>query len=159
MGTKKAYWRWIQEETDLLKAWINDDPGRVLSCTHGDEELSTLLPDRSQKGIYLHWLKAMKEMGLWKKGVRKYKKRRPHIVLKSPTKKDNINAGIDFASLINDRINEIIVKEVARRINGTTEMLADSKQQIEKLSAENTELKDLLRKLRKVREAVESFTV
>lgn len=128
--------RWTKDETDLLVAWIEEHPDEKVQADYKHLELTELLPKRKQRSIFDKWRKLMIAAGKYTPS------RRNNPVVKNKTH------AIDLNEIFGAAISEYIANEISKHIDLP---------RITKLEQENKDLKTLLRKLTKVREAVEEF--
>lgn len=160
---------WSKDDTWLMREWINENPGVVPGYTNGNANLNKLFPDKSVLQIYHKWRrergkvanregKKMEKLGSW--GAEGRPEHQAIVTL------DNSNANGDGIMGYISACMEGYVKTKIRMgieegniglrksIEGK---LHELEEKVDKLTDENEKLKGLLRKLTKVREAVQEF--
>lgn len=130
---------WSQDEIEFIKLYKDAD----LTKKEMPQEIVDRLYPRSKDSIYCAWKRYAK--GTLKSGSSKQKKNDTHRVQVSR----NFSVFLQmFANCFDKYLQEAINEGLK---------LSDIEKKNSDLAKENAELKDLLRKLTKVREAVESF--
>lgn len=132
---------WSEAEKNILKDWISKNPTTILTKTVVPSELKQLLPKRTLSAILAGWYKF--KVSVLSKAEQAVPDQKQHD--------GNERRGGASADKfdINVIVNAFIETEIQRR-------LATSKE-VSELKQENENLKELMRKLTPIREAVETF--
>lgn len=172
---------WNEEELFLLETWVQEKGGAyVLSCTEKDiKELAELIPSRTISSI-MSKLKRMQADKRRKEGRVMKKNHKEQGEMTLGVQSGDVNTAIIKDNVVLDNSNtngngimgyisaclegyvntKIMVGIEAASANCNAERngeLMKLKEQVDKLTDENEKLKGLLRKLTKVREAVQEF--
>lgn len=160
---------WSKDDTWLMREWINENPGVVPGCKNGNANLNKLFPDKSVWQIYHKWRrergkvanreeKKMEKLGSW--GAEGRPEHQAIVTL------DNSNANGDgIMGYVSACMEEYVKTKIRMGIEegniglrkSIEGKLHDLEEKVDKLTDENEKLKGLLRKLTKVREAVQEF--
>lgn len=143
-GIKKH--TWTKDDKGLLRAWIEENPNAKVGRRTATPELMELLPGRTGSQIYAMWYHESH------KG--KVAPKQAHTLTKLPVQP--YSAGdIDFSRLVNRSINQIVKSQIAIHTTRIQQLEAEN----ERLKAENATNKEWLRKMTRIREAVQEFHV
>ena len=128
---KRAQIRWSDEDAEIMREWVKENKNVKISYKFSTPYLQSLFPTRTPNAIYDRWRDTRIKMGLSPVG--------------DTEQPINCPKGFDLFSVINTAVNKFLSESMRHdeRIIAT--------------EAENQELKALLQKLTKVREAVEGF--
>lgn len=138
---------WTKEERDLLILWIKENPNRQVPYATGLPELFELFPSRTKDAIYTQWRNHRIKLGM------------------SPTKypigRKTWQLPQKITTPVSDRFLKCLNDFIEAEIRSRTVLLMEERDTLKKenisFQEEVTELKSLLKKLTKVREAVEDF--
>ncbi|MCB5279892.1 MAG: septum formation initiator family protein [Candidatus Cloacimonetes bacterium] len=160
---------WSKDDTWLMREWINDNPGVVPGWKNGNVNLNKLFPDKSAWQIYYKWRrergkvanregKKVEKLGSW--GVEGRPEPQAIVTL------DNSNTNWDgIMGYLSACMEEYVKTKIRMGIEegnigprkSIEGKLHELEEKVDKLTDENEKLKELLRKLTKVREAVQEF--
>lgn len=139
--------RWSKEEKGLLRMWMDEHPNAKFYRGTIPKDLAELLPERSSHKIYCAWY------GEKMKG-KTVAPKQTHTLTKLPVQPYSVGK-IDVMGEINTHINKIVQSQISIHAGRIHQLEAEN----ERLKAENETNKEWLRKMTRIREAVQEFHV
>jgi len=132
---------WTKDEIDLLITWMEENPTTTLHYKKGNEELLSLLPNRSALAIYDKYRRFSLQMPQVKQSSIMEREKRHVSIPKDPEPKTHL------MHILQKMITETIERFVTERVEISTAVILK----------ENTEMKLLLQKLANVRQVINDF--
>ena len=143
---------WSKEDLDLLKVWIEDNPTVKPSWKNATIDLLKLFPLRSGSAIYSKWYDYEKTWPIPSSQERDLERRQ---AIKAAFPDNDQADDVGISSRKTDHLIYMLLKKIGSTIEEYVNERVEIKTSV--ISKENAEMKTLLQKLTKVREAIHDF--